>query len=148
MTKTEDRNLPVSHAEMAGMLDLAKETLSYYCRIGRIPCPHRIGNCYYYTACEGAADCRVVGDAEEAHVQAGGDAMRRPELNKVPLASALAFLHKPGAGRCFITMSVGQWDKLLQGAYERGWTLLELDRKERPIAAYKRRDGHGVAPKI
>ena len=41
--------------------------------------------------------------------------MRRPELNKVPLAGALAFLHKPGTRRCFITMSVGQWDKLLEG---------------------------------
>ena len=75
--------------------------------------------------------------------------MRRPELKKVPLASALAFLGKPGAGRCFITMSVGQWDRLLLEAYERGWTLLELDRKERPVAAYKRqnRNGHGVAPR-
>ena len=73
--------------------------------------------------------------------------MRRPELNKVSLASELAFLHKPGTGRCFITMSVGQWDNLLQDAYERGWTLLELDRKERPIAAYKRQNGHGVNPK-
>ena len=52
MTKTQDPNLPVSHAEMAGMLGMAKETLSYYCRIGRIPRPHRIGNCYYYTAYE------------------------------------------------------------------------------------------------
>jgi hypothetical protein len=44
---------------------------------------------------------------------------------------------------------VGQWDMLLQGAYERGWTLLELDRKERPVAAYRRQDrnGHGVAPR-
>jgi DNA-binding transcriptional MerR regulator len=35
---------------MAEMLRLAKETLSCYCRIGKIPRPHRIGNCYYYTA--------------------------------------------------------------------------------------------------
>ncbi len=75
--------------------------------------------------------------------------MRRPDLNKVPLDSALAFLHKPGAGRCLVTMSVGQWDMLLQGAYERGWTLLELDRKERPVAAYRRQagNGHGVVPR-
>ena len=51
-TKTQDTSLPVSHGEMAGMLGMAKETLSYYCRIGRIPRPHRIGNCYYYTADE------------------------------------------------------------------------------------------------
>ena len=76
--------------------------------------------------------------------------MRRPKLNKVPLETALAFLRKPGAGQCIITMSVGQWDMLLQGAYEQGWTLLELDRKERPVAAYKQQDrnGHGVTPRI
>jgi hypothetical protein len=75
--------------------------------------------------------------------------MRRPELNRLPLDRALEFLHKPGAGQCMITMSVGQWDMLLQEAYERGWTLLELDRKERPVAAYRRQvgNGHGVAQK-
>jgi hypothetical protein len=48
-----------------------------------------------------------------------------------------------------VTMSVGQWDMLLQGAYERGWTLLELDDDEMPVAAYRRQDrnGHGVAPR-
>jgi DNA-binding transcriptional MerR regulator len=50
--KTQDTSLPVSHGEMAGMLGMAKETLSYYCRIGTIPRPHRLGNCYYYTADE------------------------------------------------------------------------------------------------
>jgi hypothetical protein len=37
-----------------------------------------------------------------------------------------------------VTMSVGQWDMLLQGAYGRGWTLLELDDDEMPVAAYRR----------
>jgi hypothetical protein len=73
--------------------------------------------------------------------------MRRTELNKVPLASALASLCKPGTGRCFITMSMGQRDNLLQEAYERGWTLLELDHKERPVAAYKQQSRHGGAQK-
>lgn len=52
MTGTQDTNLPVSHGEMARMLGMATETLSYYCRIGKIPHPHRLGNCYYYTADE------------------------------------------------------------------------------------------------
>ena len=52
MTRTQDPSLPVGHAEMAEMLGMAKETLSYYCRIGKIPRPHRIGNCHYYTADE------------------------------------------------------------------------------------------------
>jgi len=37
--------------------------------------------------------------------------MRRPELKKVPLASALAFLGKPGAGRCFITGPERTWGR-------------------------------------
>jgi hypothetical protein len=64
--------------------------------------------------------------------------MRRPQLNRLPLDRALEFLHQPGAGRCMVTMSVGQWDMLLQGAYGRGWTLLELDDDEMPVAAYRR----------
>lgn len=71
--------------------------------------------------------------------------MRRPQLNRLPLETALGFLRKPGAGQCVITMSVGQWDAMLQAAYQQGWTLLELDRKERPIAAYKRQSGQGFA---
>ena len=75
--------------------------------------------------------------------------MRRPELNKLPLETALGNLCNAVGGQCAITMSVGQWDMLLQEAYEQGWTLLELDRMERPVAAYKRQDrnGHGVARK-
>ena len=57
MTRTQDQNLPVGHGEMAARLGMAKETLSYYCRIGKIPRPHRIGNCYYYTADEARQIC-------------------------------------------------------------------------------------------
>jgi hypothetical protein len=34
-------------------------------------------------------------------------------------------------------MSVGQWDRLLAEAYDTGWTLLELDEQEWPVAAYR-----------
>jgi hypothetical protein len=52
MITTQDPNLPVSQAEMAGMLCVAKETLAYYYRTGKIPRPHRCGICNYYTAAE------------------------------------------------------------------------------------------------
>ena len=119
MMTTQDPNLPLSRAEMAGMLGVAKETLAYYYRTGKIPAPAPLRHLRLLHRRRGAADRRVVGRAEEAHVQAGGKTMRRPELRRLPLESALAFLRKPGAGQCLITMSVGQWDKLLQGAYER-----------------------------
>ena len=61
----------------------------------------------------------------------------------------MGFLCNAVAGQCIVTMSVGQWDMLLQEAYEQGWTLLEFDRNEMPVAAYRRQagNGHGVAPK-
>ena len=71
--------------------------------------------------------------------------MRRPQLNRIPLEAALGILCNAVKGQCIITMSAGQWDMLLEAAYQQGWTLLELDRKERPIAAYKRQSGQGVA---
>jgi hypothetical protein len=37
-----------------------------------------------------------------------------------------------------MTMSIGQWDALLQGGYDVGFVLLELDDDEQPIAAYCR----------
>lgn len=45
-------------------------------------------------------------------------------------------------GQRVMTMSVGQWDALLAAAYERGWILLELDAKERPVRAYQKSLGH------
>ncbi len=50
--ETQDPNLPVSRREMAGMLGMSKETLSYYCRVGTIPPPHRMGRSCYFTAAE------------------------------------------------------------------------------------------------
>ena len=64
--------------------------------------------------------------------------MKRPKLIKTDLRKFLADSlngEKPG---CFITMSPGQWDALLSTAYDRGWTLLELDDDERPVAAYSK----------
>ncbi|HOD64857.1 MAG TPA: hypothetical protein PKO04_11385 [Smithellaceae bacterium] len=64
--------------------------------------------------------------------------MKRPELNPVPIDEAMGVLlgYRP---MCFITMSVGQWDAILQAAYDSGWMLLELDRREKPIRAYRKK---------
>jgi len=58
--------------------------------------------------------------------------MKRPELHKITLSE----VSRHGA---VMTMSTGQWDRLLQAAYDTGWTLVELDREEKPVAAYRRR---------
>lgn len=64
--------------------------------------------------------------------------MKRPKLNETNLDNAMnALLNGEKAG-VYVTMSVGQWDSLLQNAYDRGWILLELDDRERPIRAYRR----------
>lgn len=65
--------------------------------------------------------------------------MSRPHLHAIPLEEALPL--KPG--KLTITMSEGQWDALLQAAYDAGDVLLELDDHEQPIRAY-RRPGGGV----
>ena len=59
--------------------------------------------------------------------------MNRPELNEISLQDALSF--KPGGT---ITMSQGQWDSMLQFAYEDNWILLELNDDEIPIKAYRK----------
>jgi hypothetical protein len=60
--------------------------------------------------------------------------LARRFLRKVPLADVLPF--RPGY--CHATMSIGQWDTILAGAYLAGWVLLELDDDEKPVAAYRR----------
>jgi hypothetical protein len=57
--------------------------------------------------------------------------MDRSELHEIDLSE----VKKTPA---VMTMSAGQWDRLLQAAYEAGWVLLELDAKERPVRAYRR----------
>lgn len=44
-------------------------------------------------------------------------------------------------GKALLTMSIGQWDQLLAGAYEAGWYLLELDDNEQPVAVYHQSKG-------
>ena len=61
--------------------------------------------------------------------------MKRPVLNEINLNRAMNdFFTKPCV---VITMSRGQWDKLLEAAYEKGHVLLELDRNEKPVKAYQ-----------
>ena len=57
----------------------------------------------------------------------------RPKLN--PIKSDLPSILKPG--QVTLTMSVGQWDALLQANYEMGGVLLELDWDENPVSAYQ-----------
>ena len=56
-----------------------------------------------------------------------------PVLREVPLQSVLPFV----PGQCYCTMSPGQWDTMLQAAYDLDFVLLELDdEEERPQRAY------------
>ena len=68
--------------------------------------------------------------------------MKRPKLNKIELTTnypgLMDTLLKPG--NMIVTMSVDQWDILLQTAYDEGAILLELDDDEKPVAAYQRSD--------
>jgi hypothetical protein len=62
--------------------------------------------------------------------------MKRPHLNPAPLPNPF-----PAPGELYITVSPDQWDALLQDAYERGWTLIEIeeiDGKEQAVRAFKR----------
>ena len=59
------------------------------------------------------------------------------DLHPVPLEDVIP----PREGLRYITMAEGQWDALLATAYQDGWVLLELDTKERPVAAYQARRG-------
>ena len=56
--------------------------------------------------------------------------MKRPELNEILIPRSLN-------GKVVITMSPGQWDYILEGAYETGWVLLEIE-NEQPVRAYQR----------
>jgi hypothetical protein len=58
------------------------------------------------------------------------------DLKPYPLASALAGLRQPGT--LTITMSIGQWDRLLAVAYDAGCVLLELDDDDVPVRAYRK----------
>ncbi len=58
----------------------------------------------------------------------------RPQLRRVDLADVIPM--RPGV--CYCTMSEGQWDTLLQAAYDLGFVLLELDDGERVRRAYRK----------
>jgi hypothetical protein len=63
--------------------------------------------------------------------------MKRPNLESVPLPNPF-----PVPGECYITCSPGQWDRVLQEAYNRGWMLLEIeeiDGQEKAVRAFRRR---------
>src|SRR5262249_17778689 len=66
-------------------------------------------------------------------------ARKRARLRQIPLAAAWP----PRRGELTVTMSVGQWDGLLQGTYDAGAMLLELDDSETPVAAYQ-----GLPPEV
>jgi len=63
--------------------------------------------------------------------------MKRPVLNIVSLDDVMYGLlgGKPSVN---ITMSQGQWDALLQAAYDAGHNLIELDDNEIPVRAYRK----------
>ena len=58
--------------------------------------------------------------------------MKRPTLHEIPLSEVRLL-----PGSLMFTMSIGQWDALLQAGYDQGATLLELNADERPVAAYR-----------
>jgi hypothetical protein len=63
--------------------------------------------------------------------------LKRPVLNEIPLGEAMQDL-LTGRPALTVTMSRGQWDRFLEGAYQSGATLLELDQNEVPVRAYRR----------
>lgn len=67
--------------------------------------------------------------------------MQRPELIMISLEAAMKELFVDQRKGCFITLSPGQWDGLLQAAYDDGWILLEIDEVdgvEFPSKAYRK----------
>ncbi len=60
--------------------------------------------------------------------------MNRPPLTATPLADVFPLRR----GLCYATCSPGQWDAVLQAAYDCGWVLLEVDDHERPVRAFRR----------
>ena len=64
----------------------------------------------------------------------------RPQLDPIPLPNPF-----PAPGASYITMSPGQWDGLLQAAYDDDFTLLEIevvDGEEKLARAFKRKHRH------
>lgn len=64
--------------------------------------------------------------------------MKRPVLNEVPLNPVMESL-LGGEPSVNISMNQGQWDGFLQSAYDAGHNLIELDDKEIPVRAYRKK---------
>jgi len=62
--------------------------------------------------------------------------MQRPKLNQIPIEKV--WLVKEGLAQGFMTMSIDQWDYLLQLAYDDDWILLEVDDNEMVVKAYRK----------
>ncbi|EKE05120.1 MAG: hypothetical protein ACD_19C00426G0142 [uncultured bacterium] len=63
--------------------------------------------------------------------------LRRPKLNLITVAEAESNMLNRVPG-FYITMSIGQWDNLLdEGYFRQGATLIELDHNGNPVNAYK-----------
>lgn len=62
--------------------------------------------------------------------------MKRPKLNKIPLNLALHMMTQSRS--ISITMSVGQWDALLEASYHANWLLIEMNKNGNPVAAYQK----------
>ena len=60
------------------------------------------------------------------------------DLHPLPLDEALAYFLRKRTGAVVVTMAEGQWDGLLSAAYDNGWVLLELDKDEVPVRAYRK----------
>jgi hypothetical protein len=56
------------------------------------------------------------------------------DLHPIPLREVVPL--RPGTR--VMTMVPGEWNALLAAAYERGWTLVEVDDDDRPVRAYRR----------
>jgi hypothetical protein len=65
-------------------------------------------------------------------LQREGQKLRRPILNEVPLVLDFSL------STITVTMSIGQWDGLLQAAYDYGANVLELDDNEKPVHLYRK----------
>ena len=63
--------------------------------------------------------------------------MSKPELNEISIVDALRAM-SIASGQIIVTMSPGQWDALLEAAYNQGAVLLELDDDEDPRRAYRK----------
>ena len=58
------------------------------------------------------------------------------DLRPIPLSEVLPLR----GGQAYITMSEDQWDFIHSVAYKAGFILLELDRSERVVKAYQRKE--------